>query len=82
MTKIKELMKRILAVSEVTKVQTNEGNWDFDPYMHGMANGLMLAEHILSGEDDIVFLDAPEVWGKDRPSTGLTMQEEADKERL
>jgi len=35
------------ALKEVTAIQCSPGNWDVDHYMHGMANGLILAVAIM-----------------------------------
>ncbi len=46
---------------EVVKLSTADGNWNYDHYMHGMANGLILALAII--EDKVPeFLEAPEHW--------------------
>ena len=39
-TRERSLMK---ALNDVIDVQCSDGNWDYDPYMHGRANGLLLA---------------------------------------
>ena len=54
-----ELMKHML------EVQGWPGNWDYDPYMHGMYNGM---EYILSSLEgrEPQFKTAPEVWGIDK----------------
>lgn len=52
----------ILAVfDDLLAVQCNDGNWNYDPYMHGMANGMILTRSVVSGEEPR-FLDAPSVW--------------------
>ena len=56
----------IRAITDVRKIQTCPGNWDYDSYMHGMANGLILAESFFRSCGSPEFLDAPEVWGEDR----------------
>lgn len=56
----------IRAITDVRKVQTSPGNWDYDSYMHGMANGLILAESFFRGCAMPEYLDAPDVWGEDR----------------
>lgn len=56
----------IRAITAVRKVQTSPGNWDYDSYMHGMANGLILAESFFRGCAMPEYLDAPDVWGEDR----------------
>ena len=45
-------------------IQLSPGNWDFDPYLHGMANGILLMRSIVSGEDP-EYMEAPEQWGED-----------------
>lgn len=61
---IEEFVKLKLGASATkaqVAVQTSSGNWDFDPYMQGMANGLILAMANLTGEEP-QFLDAPKRW--------------------
>lgn len=53
-------------LKELIKTQTSPGNWDYDPYMHGMANGMLLAEAIMEDREP-EYLNAPKVWGKDKP---------------
>ena len=45
----------------VIKVQCSDGNWNYSEYMHGMANGLICARAILTGQEPI-YLDAPKEW--------------------
>lgn len=52
------------------------GNWNYDPYLHGMANGMILMRSVLSGEDP-VYLEAPEEWLKDRPTSGPALEYQA-----
>lgn len=58
--------KELNDLREIIKTQCSDGNWNYDPYMHGMANGLILAESLLTG-DDPKYLEAPDVWLKDLP---------------
>lgn len=62
-------MTNMEKLKELIKIQTSRGNWDYDPYMQGMANGMLLAEAVLEDRSP-VYLEAPEVWGKDRKVTG------------
>lgn len=50
---------------EVTKTQCSDGNWNANSYMHGMANGMILALAIM---DDVEpeYLDKPEQWEDDK----------------
>jgi hypothetical protein len=46
-------------------VQSSDGNWNYDPYNHGYANGLILAEAIMHDLEH-GFLDAPKEWISER----------------
>lgn len=52
----------------VTEIACANGNWDHDPYLYGMANGLILARSIVAGEEP-EFLEAPDQWLRDREET-------------
>ena len=43
--------KRLDDLEKVTDTASSPGNYDFGPYMYGMANGLILAAAIMNGED-------------------------------
>ncbi len=62
MRPMEEIIERL---ENVVNIQTTKGKWDFDPYMHGMANGLILAQSILKDQNP-KFLDAPKVWRSDK----------------
>ncbi len=55
------MANRLKDLIDITKVQKVDGNWNYDPYMHGMANGLILAVAILEDLDP-EYLDAPDKW--------------------
>ncbi len=57
-------MKGIAAVEEQVKIASSHGNYDYSPYLHGMANGLICALATLKGEEP-KYLDAPEKWVRD-----------------
>lgn len=61
------------ALKDLTKAQCSDGSWNYDPYMHGMANGLILALSVFEGEEP-KFLEAPEVWLKDVPNDAETVE--------
>ena len=54
-----DLLKRM---HEMLGVQGSDGNWDYDPYMHGMYNGMEYMMAMVDGREP-VFRDAPEQWG-------------------
>ncbi len=62
-------------IREIADIQCRHGNWDYDPYMHGLANGLLLAISIVSGEEPH-FLDAPAEWLADKPTGDAPVAEE------
>lgn len=47
------------------KVQGSSGNWNYDPHMHGMYNGLECALATLEGREP-KYKDAPSEWIYDR----------------
>ena len=51
-----------IAVSNnLVQVQSSDGNWNYDPYMHGMANGMILIEHLFHmDEGEPKYLKAPQ----------------------
>jgi hypothetical protein len=48
-------------LEEATKIQCSDGNWNWDHYMHGMANGMIFALACLKGEEP-QYLQAPDEW--------------------
>lgn len=46
---------------ELLKIQGSEGNWDYDPYMHGMYNGMELIMATIENREPN-FKDAPKKW--------------------
>jgi len=53
--------KLISDVRGMRDVQGMNGNWNFDPYMHGLYNGIEFALSIMEKREP-VFKDAPEKW--------------------
>lgn len=73
-TKLKILKNSIKSLKNVTKIQCSEGNWNSDPYMHGMANGLILALSLFKCGQP-VFLMAPEKYLSETNSNSLAKEE-------
>lgn len=63
---MKQVLKEI-DLKDVINIQCSKGNWDYDPYMMGLANGLIMAESLISKKEP-QFLSAPKKWGKDYPT--------------
>lgn len=59
-----KLAKALRHLQWVKDIQGSKGNWDYDPYMHGMYNGIELAMAIMQDREP-VYKDAPDVWRKD-----------------
>jgi hypothetical protein len=53
-------------------IQCSKGNWDYDPYMHGMANGMLLAKAIFE-EREPTYLTAPKKWGRDKKGSAAPL---------
>lgn len=66
--KPKKTFNEELAV--IVAIQCTNGTWNYDQYMHGMANGLILAQAIVDGTVP-TFLAAPKTWTKDLPSLAV-----------
>ena len=58
---------RIGSLRECVKVQRSDGNWNYDSYMLGMANGMILSLAIIEGKTP-KYLSAPDAWLKDLPT--------------
>jgi len=59
------LQKATKSLQDLIDIQCSDGNWNYDPYMHGLANGLLTSRSILDGKEP-QFLDAPKQWLKDK----------------
>ena len=51
-------------LQQIIDIQATSGNWDYDPYMFGLLNGMLFARSLLDGKDP-GFKSAPEVWLSD-----------------
>jgi len=58
---VPNLSKEIEQLEELVEVQCADGNWNYDPYMHGMANGMILALAMMKGIEP-AYLEAPQEW--------------------
>lgn len=73
---VRVLLARRDTIAQLNQIQHNDGNWNYNNYMLGMANGLELAESNLFNREP-VFLDHPAEWLADKPpsSAPLGVQE-------
>ena len=72
--RVAELEEGIKAIDNAVEIQCSDGNWNFDSYMHGMANGLLLAQTYMVHPTGVYDgehykpLSAPERWLSDAPT--------------
>ena len=64
---IKAYEQQLESTQDIVNVQCNDGNWNCDSYMHGMANGMLVVQSMFTDRDP-VFLEAPEIWLSDSES--------------
>jgi len=48
-------------LEKLMEIQLRDGNWNYDEYMYGMTNGMILFLSLLKGEQ-LEFMDRPEKW--------------------
>jgi hypothetical protein len=51
-------------LKDALDIQTADGNWNSDPYMHGMANGMIFCMAMLEDKEP-EYLKAPKFWLSD-----------------
>ena len=58
--------ERCNALRDLIEIQGRDGNWNYDEYMHGLYNGLVVAASVISSSDnsDPYLREAPETWLK------------------
>lgn len=56
-----KLVKSIPALDNLVKIASSNGNYNYDSYNHGLANGLILALSVIL-DKDVEYLDAPSKW--------------------
>ena len=60
-----EYKNRLEVLKRLLEIQRSSGNWDYDSYMHGMANGMILAYAVMTGDSDPEYLTAPKIYISD-----------------
>ena len=63
----------IESVRQMRDVQGMDGNWNYDPYMHGLFNGIEFSLSLLEVREP-QFRDAPEKWLCDQPKARIFSQ--------
>lgn len=82
MAATKRLQQIQADLQNLIDIQCEDGTWNYDPYLHGMANGLIMAMSVIKGNSP-EFLDPPEQFLRDieeldkfnKSSVVLTQQE-------
>jgi hypothetical protein len=64
------------SVRHMRDIQGVDGTWNYDPYMHGLYNGLEFAVSLLEQREP-QFKDAPEKWLSDLPKPRIFSATEA-----
>ena len=54
-------IKQLESTQDIVNVQCSDGNWNYDPYMHGLANGMLVVQSMFTDVPP-EFLEAPEEW--------------------
>ena len=67
MEKLDIYNKSIETLKEMIAIQCNDGNWNYDAYMFGMANGMIFALSLFDNKSP-EYLEAPDVWVKNIPN--------------
>lgn len=56
---------RIKMLKKLLDIQKSEGNWNYDEYQFGFANGMILALSVIEDTSECEYLDAPELFKRD-----------------
>ena len=59
-----EVEDRLEKLENLIKIQADNGNWDYSPYMHGLLVGMLVAKSVFTDESP-EYPDAPEQWLED-----------------
>lgn len=70
----RDLETKLEEAKQMTELQGNNGNWNYDPYMQGVYNGM---EYVLAifEEREPKFRSAPDMWLADKINTGRDFSE-------
>jgi len=66
-------MTNLERAKSILDTQCADGNWNYDSYMHGMANGMICLMSILENSEP-KYLTAPKVWLRDVSSKKIGMR--------
>ena len=66
---------KLKVLDDLVKFQSQSGNYDYDSYMHGIANGLILAQSVMTGQK-FKLLDTPVQWLYDTQHDKLIVEDD------
>lgn len=69
---LEQLNIKVKGLNDVRKIQGADGTWDYDHYMLGMYNGIEICVATIEGRKP-VFRSRPEIWGRDKPVSDLSI---------
>lgn len=58
----KVFYKEIKMSNDLVQIQCSDGNWNYNPYMHGLANGMKLIESIFHDDEPKFHMESPKQW--------------------
>jgi len=77
--KVEDIAKDL---KDLMEIQCADGNWDYDAYMMGLANGLIMADSLLiKYEGGLIYYDRPEPKYKSMPKKGFVV-DRAEKHKV
>lgn len=77
-----EWLDRVKNLKDVLDLQCSNGNWNYNGYMHGRANGLILAMNIIeNNKDEPPYMKAPDVFLSEKETTA-PVDNRVDREEL
>mgnify|MGYP001569342536 CR=1 FL=1 len=56
----------VAELQEFIDVSCKDGNYNCNPYLHGMANGLIFAKSVVDGGEP-KYMETPKTWLGDKP---------------
>lgn len=75
------LKYKFSVVENLIQIQASNGNWNYDPYMHGLANGILLGYSIFA-DKEYKPLSAPKEWLCDKGDKRKISKKQKTPKRL
>ena len=68
------MQNKINKIKELLKIQGNDGNWNYDPYMLGLYNGMEMALAIMEDREPVFRELTKENISKPKPGLPIKVQ--------